>query len=771
MKVKTTIPVKGMHCASCAINIEHKLKQLPGVDLCEVNYGTDKAKLEFDDKQVSVAQMNSEIKKLGYELQPNAENNHNNSSHVMPNGEIMTGIDHSEHLGINQSKEDKLNDLTVFRTKAFFVLPIAILMFIIMGWDIASKFMLLPSLPIPMMILNPVLLLIATPVLFWAGKIFIEGAIRFFKYGAANMDTLVGIGTIVAYTYSALITLFPAVAEALNTDHTYFDVTIVVIGFVLLGKYLEASSKLKTGAALEKLIGLQAKTALVKKAGKVLQLAIEEVVVGDIIIVKPGQKIPLDGVITEGSSSVDESMVTGESLPVEKQAEDKVIGGTFNKSGSFEFKATKVGKDTMLAQIINLVEEAQGSRAPIQKLADKVSAIFVPTVLIIATVTLLVWLTLGTALLGFSSALSLGFLCFVGVLVIACPCALGLATPTAIIVATGLGAENGILIKDAEHLETLNKAKIIVFDKTGTLTKGKPEVTDILSFSELSAKEILALAAAIEEKSEHPLADAIVNRALQEGLTLPKVSKFNSIQGKGVEAEINGKKILVGNSNLMTSNNIALREVSTFAQQGKTPLFIAQESKLIGVIAVADTLKEETVNTIKQLQDLGLRLIMLTGDHTETAAAIAKQVGITEFRAQVLPADKVAIISELQKDGVVAMLGDGVNDAPALAKANIGIAMGTGTDVAIESAGIILLKGDLTKLLKAIKLSHSTLVTIKQNLFWAFFYNIIGIPVAAGLLYPFFGILLSPAIAGVAMGLSSVSVVGNSLRLKTMRLN
>jgi Cu2+-exporting ATPase/Cu+-exporting ATPase len=801
MSNQITVPVKGMHCASCAVNIERKLKSIPGVESCEVNYGNDKAKIVYDAEAVSLEQMSKEIEHLGYSLESHGKQDAHtghvghkgqiehtehhgdkHGSHKMENSDSQhmdsdmgdgthDGMDHSEHLGLGQTKDYKLAELAEYRLKSLVVVPLAILMFVLMGWDILSQAGTVPMIPISMEILNSMLLIVSTPVMFWAGSIFIQGAIRFVRYRAANMDTLVGIGTLTAYTYSALITLFPGIAMALNTDHTYFDVTIVVIGFVLLGKYLETSSKLKTGAALEKLVGLQAKTALVKKGDKFVETDLSEVVAGDRILVKPGQKIPVDGNVIEGSSYVDESMVTGESIPTEKSAGSAVIGGTINKSGSFEFEATKVGSQTLLAQIIALVEEAQGSRAPIQKLADQVSGVFVPVVLIIAALTLVIWLTIGTAALGFSTALSLGILCFVGVLVIACPCALGLATPTAIIVSTGVAAAQGILVKDAEHLETLHKAQILVFDKTGTLTKGKPEVTDVVMLGKMAEAELLLAVAAIEAKSEHPLAEAIVAKA--KGSQLPEVTAFDSIQGKGVKAQVGGHDYLIGNLRLMADNKVSGLEAETFvshssllAKQGKTPVFAAVDGKIEAIIGIADTLKEETKPTIAALKKLGLKLVMLTGDNQQTAAAIAEQVGITDFRAEVLPEDKVNVVKELQKQGIVAMLGDGVNDAPALAQANVGVAMGTGTDIAIDSAGIILLKGDLSKLLKAINLSRRTMNTIKQNLFWAFFYNVASIPVAAGILYPFFGILLSPAIAGVAMGLSSVSVVFNSLRLR-----
>ncbi len=804
MSSQITVPVKGMHCASCAVNIERKLKTLPGVESCEVNYGNDKAKIVYDEAAVSVEQMSKEIEHLGYSLESQgkqmahaAKGNHaghgghqhstgadgdKHGSHQMENNDSQhmdsgmgdgthDGVDHSEHLGLGQTKDYKLAELAEFRLKSLIVVPLAITMFVLMGWDILAQAGTVPMLPINMETLNTILLIVSTPVMFWAGSIFIQGAIRFVRYRAANMDTLVGIGTLTAYTYSTLVTLFPGIAMALNTDHTYFDVTIVVIGFVLLGKYLETSSKLKTGAALEKLVGLQAKTALVKRGDEFVEIDLSEVIAGDRILVKPGQKIPVDGNVLEGSSYVDESMVTGESIPTEKVAGSAVIGGTINKSGSFEFEATKVGSQTLLAQIIALVEEAQGSRAPIQKLADQVSGVFVPVVLIIAALTLLIWLTLGTAALGFSTALSLGILCFVGVLVIACPCALGLATPTAIIVSTGVAAAQGILVKDAEHLETLHKAQILVFDKTGTLTKGKPEVTDVVMLGKMPEAELLLAVAAIEAKSEHPLAEAIVAKVKDS--QLPTVTGFDSIQGQGVKAQAGGRDYLIGNLRLMTDYKVSGLEAETFlsqssllAKQGKTPVFAAADGKIEAIIGIADTLKEETKPTIAALKKLGLKLVMLTGDNQQTATAIAAQIGITYFRAEVLPNDKVNVIKELQKQGIVAMLGDGVNDAPALAQANVGVAMGTGTDIAIDSAGIILLKGDLSKLLKAINLSRRTMNTIKQNLFWAFFYNVASIPVAAGILYPFFGILLSPAVAGVAMGLSSVSVVFNSLRLR-----
>jgi Cu+-exporting ATPase len=778
MEKTEIIPIKGMHCASCAINIERKLKGLDGVSACQVNFASDKAKITYDPEQVGLREMNAEISKLGYELlgqqehthghgqhdhhhhehdHHEHEHNHDHSQHSRhESSEHGSGIDHSEHLGLDQSRAEKLRELEEFRLKTAITLPLALAMFAIMLWEMLAGMSVLPMFPVSKGILNPLLFLLATPVLFWAGKIFLLGALRFFRYGAANMDTLVGIGTAVAYLYSAAATF-------LGQEHTYFDVTIVVVSFVLFGKYLESRSKLKTGEALEKLIGLQAKTATVKRGGAEVQLEISAVKKGDVVIVKPGGKIPLDGKVLTGSSHVDESMITGESLPVSKDVGDFVVGGTINKSGSFEYEVTKVGEETVLAQIVKLVENAQASRAPIQKLADRVSAVFVPVVLVIALLSFIVWLLAGNP--------ELALLSFVGVLIIACPCALGLATPTAVIVGTGVGAKRGILIKDAESLENLQSARILVFDKTGTLTKGKPEVTDVVSLDGKEGK-LLELAAAVEQRSEHPLAEAIVNYAKAQQLKLRTVEDFNSYQGKGVSGNVDGQEVWLGNAKLLADKGIneIPAKLTDLAAAGKTTIFVVVAGELRGAIAVADSLKPESKATIAALKKLGLRLVMLSGDQQLTAEAIAAEVGITEVHAEVLPGDKLEIVKRLQAEGKVLMLGDGVNDAPALTQADIGIAMGTGTDVAIESADVVLLNGDLSKLLQAIRLSRRTLNVIRQNLFWAFAYNVVGIPVAAGLLYPFWGVLLNPALAGVAMGLSSVSVVFNSLRLRAAKI-
>lgn len=522
-------------------------------------------------------------------------------------------------------------------------------------------------------------------------------------------------------------------------------------------------------------MNLQAKTALVERDGKEIEIPIDQVILGDIVIIKPGAKIPVDGVIIEGKSSIDESMITGEPIPVDKSIDDSVTGGTINKQGVFKFRATKVGSETLLAHIIKMVENAQGSRAPIQKLADQISSVFVPVVLVIAFITLLTWVLVGSQFMPLTDAFSLGLVCFVGILVIACPCALGLATPTAIIVGVGKGASNGILIKNAESLEKLHKVKIVVVDKTGTITKGQPEVTEIITknLEIKNYKEILQIIGSLEKNSEHPLAQAIVDKANLENTTFLDVEDFEIIEGKGLKGKINGMEYFVGNLKLLSDLNVHFDrlEIDTLANQGKTPVILTTQTEVLAIIAIADTIKPEAVESVKALHKLGVKVAMLTGDNKNTARYIADQVGIDEVFAEVLPGEKADKVIELQKKGfVVAMAGDGVNDAPALAQSDVGVAMGTGTDVAIESADITLLHGDISKLAKAIKLSKKTMRTIKQNLFWAFIYNVVGIPLAAGVFFPFFGLLLNPIFAGLAMAFSSVSVVTNSLRLKTAKI-
>jgi len=785
---KLTIPVKGMNCASCAITIRKTLSKVPGVINCDVNYGNEKAKIEFDTSQTTVEELSKKIEPFGYSLDTSvihqqSDSMEDNSMYKMPDGTMMMnhemnnmkGMDHSAHLGIGQSKEDKLKELDEQKKKLDFVLPITVMTFILMLWDIgSSSFSWFPRFFLPEELFQPISLILATIVLFWIGGSFLKEVVTFAKYRVANMYTLVGIGTLTAYSYSTLVTLFPTIRAFLNLPNTtYFDVTIVVVGFIYLGKYLESASKLRTGEAIQKLLNLQAKTALVERDGKELEVPIEEVGINEVIIVKPGGKIPVDGVIIEGKSSIDESMITGESLPVDKTMNDTVIGGTINKQGAFKFKATKVGSATLLSQIIKMVDAAQGSRAPIQRLADKISEIFVPAVLIISVITLLAWLIIGSQFMPFSQALSLGLLCFVGVLVIACPCALGLATPTAIIVSTGKGAQNGILIKDAESLEKLHKVNTIVTDKTGTITKGKPEVTDIVSLNNLAEDEILKILASLEKRSEHPIAEAIINKAKEKNIELYSVEDFEIIEGKGLKGKINGQEYFAGNIKLVQDLNLDFdkSKLDILTGRGETPVILMDQKSIIALVGIADTLKENARDTVAQMHKLGLKVIMLTGDNEKTAKYISSLVGIDEVIAEVLPQNKVEKIKELQAKGdIVAMVGDGVNDAPALAQADIGIAMGTGTDIAIESAQITLLKGDFSKVLQAIKLSKFTIRAIKQNLFWAFAYNIVGIPLAAGLFYPFFGLILNPAFAGLAMAFSSISVVSNSLRLKFAKI-
>jgi P-type Cu+ transporter len=760
--MKHTYRVKGMHCASCAINIKKKISKVPGIDSCDVNFATESATVVMSD-HVQTEKMNEAIAPLGYafvEESGSHETDHSKMGHE--------DVNHSAHTGIGQSKQDKLAELSVKKREVLFVLPVALLTFVLMLWDIAAEAGWLREFPLGMEYVNTIMLVVATVVMFWIGRPFLKGVSTFIKHRMANMDTLIGIGTLVAYIYSALVVLFPAIGEYLNLpEYVYFDVVIVVIGFVAFGKYLESKSKLKTGEAIEKLMGLQAKSALVVRDGKEVEVPVEQVSIGDVVIVKPGSKIPVDGEIIEGNSSIDESMVTGEPIPVDKKRGDNVIGSTINKQGSFRFKATKVGKDTVLAQIIKMVSDAQGSKAPIQAMADKISSIFVPIVLVISILTLALWLTVGSSYLGFSTALSFGVLSFVGILVIACPCALGLATPTAIIVGVGKGAEHGILVKDAESLETLSKVDTIVFDKTGTITVGKPQVTEVIPLSGEKEEQVLVLAASVESHSEHPLAQAIVEKV--RGSELRKVENFRALEGVGIEGLIDGAKVSVKKPNEDDKKNF--KNIAVLQGEGKTVVVVTSEERNIGIIALSDTRKEGVEKTIAKLHSMGIKTAMLTGDNHKAAEFIGKQVGIDIILAEVMPHEKSEKVRSLQREGKkVAMVGDGINDAPALAQADVGIAMATGTDVAIESAGITLMGGDVNKLVSTIKLSKATMRTVRQNLFWAFIYNLVGIPVAAGALYPLFGILLNPIFAGLAMAFSSVSVVSNSLRLKARKL-
>lgn len=755
MEHQKTFAVQGMHCASCAGIIEKTLKKTDGITAAEVNYGTETAKVTFDHTKVSHHDIAKAVEPLGYKMH-------------MPEME-----DHSMHTGMNQTKEQKLAEVHDMKINVLSVIPLAIFSIFMMSVDILAEFKIISPLPeIWKEFFHHLLPIFATYTLFVVGKPYLLGFYRFLRYGKANMDTLIGIGTLAAFVYSFVIAAFEEpLATFLNVEQSYYDVTIVVIAFIALGKYLEARSKIKTGDAIEKLLNLQAKTALVIRDGKEVEVPVNEVVRGDTIVIKPASKIPVDGKLIDGSSFVDESMITGEPIPVEKQTGDSVVAGTMNTTGTFTFEATKVGADTLLAHIVQMVQEAQGSKAPIQALADKISSVFVPIVIALAFLSLAAWLVFGIPTLGFAQALSYGLVCFVGILVIACPCALGLATPTAIIVGVGKGAREGILVKDAATLEKLHKVTAVVVDKTGTITKGKPELVSLQT--EQEEEEILSLLAGLESRSEHPLAHAIVGAAKARGIVLSKIQNFEIIKGQGLKGRIDGKDYFAGSPSLIKTLGLLfdMERLEKETTEGKTPIFLATKDAVLAVAWVADAIKPEAKEAVTRLHALGIKVVMLTGDNANTARFIADQVGIDEVVAEVLPQDKLAKIKELQKQGaIVAMAGDGVNDAPALAQADIGIAMSTGTDVAIESAGITLLHGDLSKLVKAIRLSKLTMRGIKQNLFWAFIYNIVGIPLASGILFPFYGWLLNPIFAGAAMAFSSVSVVFNSLRLKTKKL-
>jgi len=620
-------------------------------------------------------------------------------------------------------------------------------------------------------------LLLTTPIMVYSGRQFFTGAWGALRHRAADMNTLIALGTAAAYLFSVVSTLLPqaVVTSSTHSDHggttpmapVYFEAAAVIIALILVGRLLEARAKARTGDAIRRLMGLQARTAHVLRAGQEFEVLVEEVVPGDLVLVRPGEKIPVDGIVREGESAIDESMLTGESLPVEKHPGDEVFGATVNRTGAFRFEATKVGKDTALQQIVKLVQDAQGSKAPIQRLADVISGIFVPVVLIIAIATFVLWFNLAPT----ETRLQQALVAFVSVLIIACPCALGLATPTAIMVGTGKGAENGILIKGGESLETAHKLNAIILDKTGTITQGQPQLTDVLPVEGVDRVELLRLVASAEQTSEHPLGEAIVRGAKDYSLPLSAPTGFDSITGRGLEARVDGRAVLVGNARLMQEREINIsplkNQLDLLAAEGKTPMLVALDGRAAGVVAVADTVKESSAEAVAALKRLGLEVVMMTGDNRRTAEAVARQVGIDRVMAEVLPEHKAEQVRKLQSEGkVVGMVGDGINDAPALAQADVGIAIGTGTDVAMEASDVTLIRGDLRGVVTAIRLSQATMRTIKQNLFFAFVYNVLGIPVAAGVFYPLFGWMLSPIFASAAMALSSVSVVTNSLRLK-----
>ncbi|MBL8014868.1 MAG: copper-translocating P-type ATPase [Candidatus Doudnabacteria bacterium] len=756
---KVSIPVAGMHCASCAATIKSKLSQDPDVVSCEVNFATNTAQLEIKSGQPNIPELNKRIEKYGYQL---VSQDSKHMEHQKDGDAAVEHAHHHDHMGgIAVQKQE----LAFWRKKFYLSLPFTLAYLVLMVIE------LFKLVELPMEILNGVGLVAGAIVMAGAGRPFIDAVRRFVQYRAANMDTLVGIGTSVAYVYSAAITLFPSLVMGLGLpDHTYYDVAIVVIGFIITGKYLEASSKLRTGEALIKLMELSAKTALVERDGQETEIPIEQVVLGDLVRVRPGEKVPVDGKIVAGETAVDESMITGEPLPADKQQGDTVLAGTINTYGSIQLEATGVGADTMLSRIVEMVQMAQASKAPIQQLADRVSAVFVPIVLVIALATFLIWLGLG--IVGaVDGAVGMAITNLVGVLVIACPCALGLATPTAIVVATGSAARKGILIKNAEALQKLAAVDVVVTDKTGTLTHGRPQVLDMKLAAGVDADQALQALFSLEKLSEHPVAKAVVEYAAKNGAQALRVDSFAVIPGKGVKGKIDGVEYFAGNPALLADLKIDIpSELSAqIEHQAKSVIYLATAKAVQGFVQITDEVKGPAKEVVAELGRRGIQVTMLTGDDAATAHAVAAELGISSVIAGVLPDGKAAEIQKLQAQGFkVAMLGDGINDAPALSQADVGIAMGNGTDVAIESAEIILLKGDLTKLFAAIKLSKSTLGIIKQNLFWAFIYNILGIPVAAGLLYPL-GLSLNPAIAGLAMALSSVSVVLNSLRLATRK--
>jgi Cu+-exporting ATPase len=743
---KSIFPVVGMTCASCVARVEEALSNVPGVVSASVNLASEKATVEYLEG-MELADLRRAVKDAGYELGPEVQ---------------------------------ALEDVTTTAQREIRVLRNRFIVAVIL----ASIIMVLGFFP--SFAGRPYLLwALATPVQFWSGWRFYRGAWGALKHRTSDMNTLIAVGTSVAYFYSLTAVIFPSLfAAGMMEPHLYFDTSAMIIALVILGRFLEARARGQTSEALKKLIGMQPKTALVIREGEQREIPVEDVRVADLILVRPGERIPVDGIVRQGYSSVDESMITGESIPVEKKVGDEVIGATINKTGSFQFEATKVGKDTTLARIVRMVEEAQGSKAPIQHLADVIASYFVPAVIGIAIVTFIIWYFVGPA-----PALTFALLNFVAVLVIACPCALGLATPTAIIVGTGKGAEHGILIRNGEALERAHQINTVLLDKTGTLTRGEPVVTDVVAAPFSSPEEVLRLAASAEHSSEHPLGEAVVKAALEKKLELSPSSDFDAIPGQGVEALVEGTKLFLGNLRLMEERGLSLnglrQKASDLFEEGKTVMFLGWDSHVAGIIAVADTLKPGAQEALQTLRKMGIETTMLTGDNRRTAEAIAREAGIDHVLAEVLPEHKAGEVKKLQEEGkVVAMVGDGINDAPALAQADIGIAIGTGTDVAMETGDITLISGDLMGVVTAISLSKRTMRTIKQNLFWAFAYNTALIPVAAGVLYLAFGktgvpsgfhfILgeygfLNPMLAAAAMAASSITVVSNSLRLRRFK--
>jgi P-type Cu+ transporter len=753
---RTTLPVRGMHCAACVGKVERALRAVPGVAEASVNLATERATVSFDPAAADLGALKAAVAKAGYELVEPA-----------PDGPPALDRERAEREREQRAMRRR------FLVGAVLTVPVVI----------GSMVELFPWAPA--WLRDPwMLLVLTTPVQFWVGAPFHLGFLRDLRYRNASMSTLVSLGTNAAYFFSVAVTVWPHAFMSLGTM-PYYETSAVVITLVVLGRWLEARARGRTSEAIRRLVGLAPRTARVLRDGREVDVPTDAVVVGDLVRIRPGERIPVDGVVMEGASAVDESMLTGESLPVEKAAQSRVAAGTVNRTGSFVFRASAVGSATTLARIIRLVEEAQGSRAPIQRLADRVAAVFVPIVLVIAALTFLGWLLLGP-----EPRLLLALTTAVSVLVIACPCAMGLATPTAIMVATGKGAEHGVLIKSAAAVELLHEVDVVVFDKTGTLTQGRPEVTHvavraagpsraeasgemtaITANGQLSEDDVLGLAAAAEQASEHPLGEAIVRRAKARGVALPPVREFTSVPGRGVDVLTTDGRILLGNRLLMEARGIDIgpweERVRALQSEGHTVIYLAFDGRLEALLAAADVLRPDAAATVARLKALGVSVVMLTGDNRRTAEAIARQAGIERVLAEVLPEDKAREVSRLREQGqLVAMVGDGVNDAPALAQADVGIAMGSGTDVAIEAADVTLMGGRLSDVVTAIELSRRTIRIVKQNLVWAFGYNVVLIPVAAGILYPFGGGLLSPILAGAAMAFSSVSVVANSLRLR-----
>ncbi len=739
---KITLPIRGMSCAACVNKVEKALRSLKGVIQANVNFATERASVEYLPQEVTLRDLKNAVQEVGYKVLEVQEED----------------IVEKERI----AREAELTRLKLkFTVGLLLLLPILFLMY-------GAPF--LEGLGLSRRVNYFIQFLLATPVQFWVGRQFYLGFWKAAKNKTSDMNTLIAVGTSAAYLYSLIVTFVPhlIMVKGLMID-VYFDTSAAIIVLILLGRFLESRARGKTSEAIKKLMGLQPKTARVVRDGREVDISLNEVIPGDVVVVRPGEKIPVDGVIKEGHSFVNESMVTGESIPVEKQPGDNVIGATINKMGAFQFEATRVGKETVLAQIIRLVQEAQGSKPPIARLVDVIASYFVPSVIVVAIVTFFIWYFFGP-----HPSLTYAFLNFVAVLIIACPCSLGLATPTSIMVGTGKGAENGILIRGAEALEKAHQLNTIILDKTGTLTKGEPSVTDVVQSGSMEKKEILLIAASAERRSEHPLGEAIVRKAVEEGLTLLDPKDFQALSGEGIEATIDSKKILLGNKAMMEARKVELngfsRQAEQLSREGKTPMFLAVNGEIKGIIAVADTLKENSGKVVEALHRMGLEVVMLTGDNLRTAKAIARQAGIDRVLAEILPEKKTEEVKRLQAEGKrVGMVGDGINDAPALAQADVGIAIGTGTDVAMESSDITLIGGDVKGIVTAIALSKATIRNIRQNLFWAFAYNTILIPVAAGVLFPFFGILLNPIFAAGAMAFSSVTVVSNALRLRKFR--